>query len=135
MAVSAGFKEFLIESLAGLGPVAIRHMFGGGGVYADGVMFGLIADDVLYLKADDGNRGDFEAEGMAAFVYSTKDGHNTIMSYWRCPERLLDEPDEMVVWAQRALAAARRSGTKAKARKQPAARPRAAGKPARRTKR
>ncbi|MFM9847246.1 MAG: TfoX/Sxy family protein [Hyphomicrobiaceae bacterium] len=112
MASSAGFLEFLEEQLAGLGPISIRRMFSGAGVFADGVMFALVADDTLYFKADETTRADFEAEGMGAFTYATKGGRNTLISYWRAPERLFDEPDEMLVWAHRALATAKRAGAK-----------------------
>lgn len=112
MASSAGFLEFLKEQLAGLGPISVRRMFGGAGVYADGVMFALVSDDTLYFKADETTHADFEAEGMSAFNYATKDGRNTIMSYWHVPERLFDEPDEMLVWARKALATAKRAGAK-----------------------
>ena len=108
MAVSASLTELLKEQLAPLGQVAVRRMFGGAGVYCDRLMFGLIAGDALYFKADDGNRAAYEAEGMDAFTY---EGRNKPirMSYWRVPERLFDEPDEMVEWARAALAAARRA--------------------------
>ena len=109
MTASDGFVEFLKDLLDGLGPIAVRRMFGGAGIFCDGVMFALILDDTLYLKTDDNNRGDFEAEGLAPFSYETKSGRNTIMSYWRCPDRLFDDPDEMAGWARKALAAARRS--------------------------
>ena len=81
-------------------------MFGGAGVYCDGLMFGLIARETLYFKADDSNRPAFEAEGMDAFTY---EGRNKPirMSYWRLPERLLDEPEEMVEWARAAMAGCR----------------------------
>jgi DNA transformation protein len=108
MTASVGFIAFLKDVLSGLGPITVRRMFGGAGLYCDGLMFALIADDTLYFKADDGNRGDFEAEGVAPFSYETKDGRHTIMSFWRCPDRLLDDPDEMPAWAERALTAARR---------------------------
>ena len=117
MASSAGFLEFLAEQLAGLGPVSIRRMFGGTGVFADGVMFALVSDDALYFKADESTCGDFEAEGMGAFNYATKGGRNTIMSYWRAPERLFDEPDEMLAWARKALATAKRAGAEKSPRK------------------
>ena len=112
MASSAGFLEFLEEQLTGLGPVSIRRMFSGAGVFADGVMFALVADDTLYFKADETTHADFEAEGMSAFTYATKGGRNTLISYWRAPERLFDEPDEMLAWARKAMAAARRAGAK-----------------------
>lgn len=117
MASSAGFLEFLAEQLAGLGPVSIRRMFGGAGVYADGVMFALVSDDTLYFKADETARANFEAEGMGAFTYATKDGRNTLTSYWRAPERLFDEPDEMLAWARKALATAKRASAKKNPRK------------------
>lgn len=107
MASSAGFLAFLDEQLAGLGPVSIRRMFGGAGVFANGIMFALVSDDTLYFKVDETTRADFEAEGMGAFTYATKDGRKTLMSYWRAPERLFDEPDEMLAWARKALAIAR----------------------------
>ena len=117
MAASAGFLAFLEEQLGGLGPVSIRRMFSGAGVFADGVMFALVAGDTLYFKADETTRADFEAEGMDAFTYATKGGRNTLISYWRAPERLFDEPDEMLAWARKALAIAQRSGAKKAPRK------------------
>ena len=107
MTASDGFIEFLKDSLRGLGPVSVRRMFGGAGVYADGVMFGLVADDTLYLKADDATKRAFEAEGQGPFVYEGR-GNVIAMSYWRIPERLLEDPDEMVDWARTALGVARR---------------------------
>src|SRR5919109_2067971 len=120
MTASEGFIEFLKDLLGGLGPISVRRMFGGAGVYCDGVMFALVLDDTLYFKADDRNRPDFEAEGLGPFSYATKDGRNTIMSYWRCPDRLFDDPEEMAAWAGKALAAARRSANaNARARRSP----------------
>jgi DNA transformation protein len=86
----------------------MRRMFGGAGIYADGVMFGLIADDTLYLKANDETKRNFEAEGLGPFVYEGG-GRTVAMSYWRIPERLLDDPDEMVAWARIALGVAQRA--------------------------
>ena len=111
MTASDGFIEFLKDLLGGLGPITVRRMFGGAGIFCDGVMFALVLDDTLYFKADDSNRCAFEAEGSAPFSYATKNGRNTIMSYWRCPDRLFDDPDEMAAWARQALAAARRSAS------------------------
>ncbi len=108
MAVNPQTLEFVEDQLAGVGPVMIRRMFGGAGVFADGLMFALIADEVLYFKVDDISKPAFEAEGSEAFSYETKTGRNSIMSYWRVPERLFDDSDEMAVWANEALAAARR---------------------------
>lgn len=127
MAVSPGFKVFVAEQLAGVGPVSIRPMFGEAGVYADGVMLGLIADDTLYLKTNAAGASDFEAEGSAPFSYETSQGSNTIASYWRVPERLYDEPDEMTRWAERALGIAKvaqKPKTSTASRRRDAANPR-----------
>jgi len=113
MAVSASFAALLREQLAPLGQITVRRMFGGAGAYCDGLMFGLIARDTLYFKVDDGNRSRYEAEGMAAFTYEGR-GKPIQMSYWQVPERLFDEPEEMVEWAQAALAAARRAAEKSR---------------------
>jgi DNA transformation protein len=104
-----GYIDFLKDQLAGLGAVTVRRMFGGAGVYCGGVMFGLIADDTLYLKADEKSRADFEAESLEPFTYQAKGGRSTVMSYWRAPERLYDEPEEMLAWASKALATAQRA--------------------------
>ncbi len=109
MTASDAFVELLKDNLRGLGPVSVRRMFGGAGVYADGVMFGLVADDTLYLKVDDLTKSAFEAEGLAAFAYESN-GRTIALSYWRTPERLLDDPDEMAEWARIALGVARRKG-------------------------
>lgn len=122
MALSSGFSELLLDVLAPLGRVSVRGMFGGGGVYCDGVMFGLVADDVLFLKADEATKAPFEAEGCGPFVYNGK-GKPIAMSYWQMPERLLDEPDEMVAWARIALGVAQRKAA-AKPKAKSSAKPR-----------
>ena len=108
MGVTREFRDFIEELLAGFGPVRIKPMFGGAGVYADGVIFALIADDILHFKVDDGNRAGFEAEGMSPFVFLGR-GKPIATSYWRVPERLLDDPEEIADWARSALAAAVRT--------------------------
>lgn len=105
MGVSESYKEFIQELFAGFGRVTIRNMFGGGGVFHDGIMFAIIADETLYLKVDDSNRGAFEAESMGPFTYHAKDRVNT-MSYWEVPERLYDDPEEFTDWARGAFAVA-----------------------------
>ena len=106
MAVSDGFKGLVAELLAPVGPIAIKRMFGGAGVMLEGVMFALVADDVLYFKVDDRTRARFESEGMGPFTYATKNGDNVLNSYYRAPERLYDEPDEMLAFAREAADAA-----------------------------
>ena len=106
MAVTEGFKNFVRDLLADFGPVTIRNMFGGAGIYADGVMFAILVDDTLYLKADEVSARAFAAEGKGPFTYRPKDRAPIAMSYWEAPERLLDDPEELVAWARRAHAVA-----------------------------
>ena len=108
MVASDGFAEFLREQLAPLGRVTMRRMFGKTGVFCDGLMFGMVTDNMLYLRVDDHNRVAFrEAESFPPLSY-VKRGRTLDLSFWRAPERLFDEPDEFVAWARVALAAARR---------------------------
>lgn len=109
MAVRPETIAFLEDQLSGVGPVSIRRMFGGAGVFIDGLMFALVVEDALYFKVDASTSPDFEAEGSEAFSYQTKTGRNTILSYWRAPERLYDDREEMTAWARAALAAAQRA--------------------------
>jgi DNA transformation protein len=112
MVASDAFAEFLREQLASLGRVTMRRMFGKTGVFCDGLMLGMVTDDTLYFRVDDHNRAAFkEAESFPPFNYEKK-GRTIDLSFWRAPERLLDEPDELVTWARAALAAARRVAAK-----------------------
>ena len=101
------------ELFSAFGVVAVRRMFGGAGIYADGTMFALVADGVIYLKADELSTPAFERENLLPFTYETKDGKRGVMSYRRMPDRLYDDPDELVTWARDALAAAQRTGVRA----------------------
>jgi DNA transformation protein and related proteins len=112
MVASDGFAEFLREQLAPLGRVTMRRMFGKTGVFCNGLMFGMVTNDTLYFRVDDDNRAVFkEAESAPPLNYEKK-GRTIDLSFWRAPERLLDEPDELVTWARAALAAARRVAAK-----------------------
>ena len=108
MVSSDTFAEFLRELLAPLGRVTMRRMFGKTGVFCDGVMLGMVTDNTLYFRVDDHNRVAFkEAESFPPLNYEKK-GCTIDLSFWRAPERLFNEPDELVTWARAALAAARR---------------------------
>lgn len=131
MAVSGAFLEFLQEALAPLGPVVARRMFGGAGLSLDGITFAIVADETLWLRADETGKAAFEAEHCEPFAYETKDGRRVVMTYRRAPERLLDEPDELVQWARTALVAARRAAAAKPARKPRAAAAAAAANPPR----
>ena len=107
----AGRDEFIahaLELLAPLGSVAARRMFGGYGLYCDGVFFGIVLDATLYLKADDRNRAEFERSGSEIFSYSRR-GKRATLNFYRAPEETMDAPHLMLPWARSALAAALRS--------------------------
>ncbi len=89
--------DFIRELFSSFGPVSVRRMFGGAGIYADGVMFALVSDDVIFLKAGAQNLPDFEREGMPPFAYTAKNGKRAVMSYRRMPDRLYDDPDELAL--------------------------------------
>ena len=97
----ASFKDYVIDQLRDFGGAGARAMFGGFGIYKGGVMFGLIADDELYFKVDDSNRPDFEARKSKPFVYDGK-GKPISMSYWRVPDDVLEDPDQLKAWAMKA---------------------------------
>ena len=108
MVASDSFAEFLREQLAPLGRVTMRRMFGKTGVFCDGLMFGMVTDNMLYLRVDDHNRAAFkEAESFPPLSYE-KQGAAINLSFWRAPDRLFDEPDELVAWGRQALGAAHR---------------------------
>jgi DNA transformation protein len=114
MVASAGFSEFLREQLAPLGRLAFRRMFGKTGVFCGGVMFAMISDDTLYFRVDDGNRDAFAEVAATPPLNYEKKGVLIDLSFWRAPERLLDDADELLVWSRHALAAAHRVAAKRK---------------------
>ena len=108
MANSEDFVHHVCELLAPAGRVSTRRMFGGHGVYLDGLFMAIIDDDEFYLKADAVTLPVFEREGCAPFVYS-KDGQSMSMNYRRAPEEAMDAPHLMRPWARLALQAAVRA--------------------------
>lgn len=104
-----GLKDFLEEHLAPLGPVRLKRMFGGYGIFLDGLMFGLVMDGGVYFKTDAQTRSAFEDEGQGPFTYEKQGGVATLVNYWHVPDRLFDEPDELVEWARRAALVARQT--------------------------
>ena len=96
-----------IEDLfAPFGPVSVRRMFGGAGIYHRGLMLALESDGTFYLKVDEISRPRFEAAGSHPFTYNRKNGVSTSTSYWRLPEEALDEPDALRSWVAEAYGAA-----------------------------
>jgi DNA transformation protein and related proteins len=98
----------------------VRRMFGGAGIYREGLMFALVFDGAIFLKIDDASIPDFEREGSRPFVYTRAKSPGKIgrasLSYWRQPERLYDDPEDLARWAERALAIAQRKKIAPRAR-------------------
>lgn len=117
MAYDPDFGEWVREHFAALGPLEIKRMFGGAGVYANGLIFALLDDGTVWLKADDVNAPLLAAAGSRQFTYPTKDGKEMAMAYWSLPESALDDPDEAVTWARRSMDAALRKAAAKKPRK------------------
>lgn len=107
VAVSSSFRTFIVDQLSRVAPrIRARSMFGGVGIYTGEVFFALIADDTLYLKVDDSNRADFEARHMGPFRPYGEAGE--VMQYYQVPDDLLDDPEALRPWAEKAIAVARR---------------------------
>jgi DNA transformation protein and related proteins len=119
MVASDSYAEFLRELLALRGRVTLRRMFGKTGVFCDGVMFAMVTQNTFYFRVDAENRELFKEAATAPPLNYRKAGHTIDLSFWRAPERLFDDSDELLAWARAALAAAHRVAVK---RKQPAAR-------------
>lgn len=111
MAVSAEYREFALEQLGRVTPVTSRSMFGGVGVYADGLFFALMDDDALYLKVDDSNRGAFEAAGSGPF---RPFGDEHAMQYYELPADVLEDAEALRPWVHGALDVARAARRKKK---------------------
>jgi DNA transformation protein len=111
------FVAHVVETMRDFGPVTAKAMFGGWGLYHEGLFFALIAEDTLYLKVDDDNRAEFERAGLPAFVYVTKDGDRMAMSYHQAPPEALESPAAMIAWARSGYGAALRAKNRKPVRK------------------
>ena len=109
------FHEFVAELFQPLGPVTIKRMFGGAGVYAHDVMFALLADEQIYLKVDEALQSELEDEGSGPFRFEMKDGKVAEMKYFRLPDIAMDDDEEASNWGRKALDVA----LKAKSKKKP----------------
>ena len=101
MRVSSGFRAFVLDQLAGLSGIHDRAMFGGVGLYAGDVFFGILASDVLYFKVDDSNRQDYKLAGSRPFM--PYPGQTMTMSYYAVPIEIVEDAATLVVWATRAV--------------------------------
>ena len=110
------FAQYVVESMAGLGDVQARPMFGGFGVYLQGLMFALLLDDVVYIKVDEVSVGRFQARGLVPFQYEAR-GKVSSLKYYQAPDEAYDDRDAMVEWARLGFEAALRQRNKAASRK------------------
>lgn len=99
MSVSKEYLEYIQDLLAVIGPVQAKRMFGGAGLYYQGVFFGLVADDALYFKVDESNRADYEAAGSGPF----RPFGTYAMSYYEVPADVLEDADELAKWARKSI--------------------------------
>jgi len=117
MAKRSEFVEYVVETMRDFGPVEAKAMFGGWGLYHHGTFFALVAGDALYLKTDQENRVRFDAQGLDPFVFKSKDGMSTAMSYRRAPDEALESPAVMAEWARLGYEAALRAAAAKAGRK------------------
>lgn len=115
MPVSEQYLEYVVDQLACVGPIAAKRMFGGVGLYSDGLFFGLISGDVLYFKVDDENRAAYQAAGARPFQPYGDESYS--MSYFEVPVDVLEDTDKLRSWARGALEAASRKAARKKSRR------------------
>ena len=101
MAVSKGFLEFILDQLSKWGGVSVRRMFGGAGLYRDGKMFGLVANDIIYLKVDDRTKDKYVVEGSSPL--KPFPDRPTVLSYYELPGDILENPEGFIEWARESL--------------------------------
>lgn len=121
MAYDRAFGEWVREHFAALGPLQIKPMFGAAAVYADGLIFALLDDGVVWLKADEENEPALRTAGATQFTYPMKDGRIMPLAYWSLPDAAVDDADEAARWARLSLAAAVRKAAKKKTPRKPRA--------------
>jgi len=118
MPVSPNFLSYVIDQLRSLGAVRSRRMFGGIGLYCDDLFFGLIDDDILYFKVDDSNRELYVSRGCEQFRPFPDDPNTVSMNYYRVPEDVLEDADEVRAWARKSIVIAGAAAAAKSANKQ-----------------
>jgi DNA transformation protein len=99
------------DLFAVFGRIVVRRMFGGEGLFRDGVMFAIVQDEKLYFKTSEESRACFIAEGTGPLFYKFKNAEGVLTSYYELPDRLYDDPEELAAWARKAFAIALASPT------------------------
>lgn len=102
------YLEYILSDvLARLSGITSRAMFGGYGIYRNGTIFAIIADDQLYFKVGESNSEDYRQAESEPFVYERGNHQKTTMSYWRVPEEVMEDPELVAEWAEKALVVSR----------------------------
>jgi DNA transformation protein len=114
-----GDSDRFDDLFAPFGKIVVRRMFGGEGLFRDGLMFAIVHEDRLYFKTNDESRQAFIAEGTGPLFYKFKNAEGVLTSYYQLPDRLYDDPDELAEWARAAFAVALQSPTAQKKRAAP----------------
>jgi DNA transformation protein and related proteins len=122
MTISPSYLTFVVDQLSALGRVTTARMFGGVGLYCDGSIFGLIAEDILYFKVDDGSRPAYEQRGMPALRPVASKPQLVSKNYYQVPADVIEDLDTLCEWARHALSAARAKTKKTAAKKKSAKR-------------
>jgi DNA transformation protein and related proteins len=110
MPVTTEFRDFVLEQLGRIVPVTSRSMFGGVGIYSEGLFFALLDDDTVYFKVDDTNRSRFEHAGKGPFQPFGEGSRP--MQYFELPAELLEDPQNLLPWVESSLEVARRKRKK-----------------------
>lgn len=118
MALSAEFREFLRDHFSELGPVEIKRMFGGAGLYLGDACFALIVNERIMMRGDETLGPEFDEAGSEQWIYDNKTRGEVAMPYWNLPESALDDPEEAVAWARKSLVPAEASAAKKRAAKE-----------------
>lgn len=108
MSKDESFHQYVMEEvLNDIEGITSRPMFGGWGIYMEGIFFGLIADGQLYFKVDESNQKDYEKQGSKAFVYEGHKGKKVTMTYWELPADIMEDKNLLVEWVKKSANAAK----------------------------
>lgn len=102
------YRDYVLDILAPFGDITCRAMFGGYSLYRNGIIFAIIADDMLYFKVDDSNRPDFEEKASEPFTYEVK-SKRVSMSYWQVPLEVMEDETQLIAWVEKAYEVGRKS--------------------------
>lgn len=103
MKSSSGFVEYVIDQLSSLDNISYKRMFGGYGIYYNGVICAMIAEDTLYIKVGPHNKSDYEQAGSEPFSYINGKGNRVQMSYWEVPLFVLEDPEILAIWVRKSV--------------------------------